>query len=70
MEKRIMGIILTLLGVIALIVGGFTFINHTGSNYNMKVIVTSCILGLVFFTAGISIVRNTKDTLKNDERVS
>jgi len=70
MEKRIIGIILTLLGCIALIIGGFTFINHTGNSYNLKVIFTSGILGLIFFSAGIGIVRNTKDTLKNDERVS
>ena len=70
MEKRALGMILTLLGVAALIVGGFTFVNHTGNAYNVKVIVTCCILGAIFFFAGISIVRATKDTLKNDERLS
>lgn len=70
MEKRVLGIVLTLLGIIALIVGGVTFVNHTGNTYNFKVIVTAIVLGLIFFVAGISIVRTTKDTLKNDERVS
>ena len=70
MEKRVIGIVLTLLGIIALIAGGITFVNHTGNNYNVKVMLTSGILGLIFFTAGIGIVRSTKDTLKNDERVS
>jgi uncharacterized membrane protein len=70
MEKRVLGIVLTLLGVIALVCGGYLFINHSGNTYNIKVIVTCAILGILFFSAGIGIVRSTKDTLKNDERVS
>ena len=70
MEKRAIGLILTLLGVIALIFGAVTFVNHTGNVYNLKVIITCGILGVIFFFAGIGLVRGTKDTLKNDERVS
>ena len=70
MEKRAIGVILTLLGIIALIWGGVTFVNQTGNTYNVKVIVTCGILGIVFFFAGIGLVRSTKDTLKNDEHVS
>jgi uncharacterized membrane protein len=70
MEKRVIGIILTLLGVLILIYGAFTFTNHTGNVYNMKVISACGILGAIFFFAGIGIVRNTKDTLNKDERVS
>ena len=70
MEKRAIGFILTLLGVLALIFGAFTFINHTGNVYNLKVIITCGVLGVLFFFAGIGLVRSTKDTLKNDERVS
>ncbi len=70
MEKRALGLILTILGILALIIGGYMFINHSGTNYNVKVIVTSIILGIVFFGSGIGLVRSTKDTLKNDERVS
>jgi hypothetical protein len=70
MEKRALGLILTLLGVIALIVGAYNFINHGGNVYNVKVIVTCCILGIVFFSAGIGLIRSTKDTLKNNEHVS
>lgn len=70
MEKRAIGLILTLLGAIALVVGGVTFVNHSGNVYNIKVIATSLVLGIIFFAAGISLVRSTKDTLKNNERVS
>jgi uncharacterized membrane protein len=70
MEKRMIGFILTLLGIVALIFGGVTFINHTGNTYNVKVIATCGILGAIFFFAGIGLVRSTKDTLKNDEHVS
>ncbi len=70
MEKRVIGIILTLLGAAALIYGAYNFMNHTGNVYNIKMITTCGILGLIFFFAGIGLIRGTKDTLKNDERVS
>jgi len=70
MEKRVIGVILTLLGVLALIYGAFEFINHTGGVYNIKVISVSCLLGLVFFFAGIGLVRSTRDVVKNNEHIS
>lgn len=70
MEKRALGLILTLLGVIALIAGAYNFINHSGNMYNVKIIVTCCILGVIFFSSGIGIIRSTKDTLRNDEHIS
>ena len=70
MEKRVMGVVLTLLGIVALVWGAVTFVNHSGGAYNLKVIVTSSILGVVFFFAGISLIRGTKDTLRNDEHIS
>ena len=70
MEKRAIGVILTLLGVIGLSIGAYNFINHGGSTYNVKVITTCLILGIIFFTSGIGLIRSTKDTLKNDEHVS
>lgn len=70
MEKRAIGMILTLLGVIALIFGAVTFVSHSGNTYNMKVIVTCGILGVIFFFAGIGLVRSTTDVMKKDEHVS
>ena len=65
-----MGVVLTILGIVALVWGAVTFVNHSGGAYNIKVIVTSSILGVVFFFAGIGLIRGTKDTLKNDEHIS
>jgi uncharacterized membrane protein len=70
MEKRVIGVILTLLGVIGLIMGAVSFVNHSGSTYDMKAIAMYGILGLVFFFAGIGLIRSTRDIAKNNERIS
>ena len=70
MEKRALGMILTLLGIAGLIIAAYNFINHNGNVYNVKVIITCCLLGIVFFLAGIGLIRNTKDTLNNNEHIS
>jgi uncharacterized membrane protein len=70
MEKRVIGVILTLLGVIGLVMGGLQFINHSNGTYDLKVISVSLLLGLVFFFAGIGLIRSTKDVAKNNEHVS
>jgi uncharacterized membrane protein len=61
MEKRILGIVLSILGVIGLIYAGITFMNGGGSNKTIKAIIFSGVLGAIFFSAGISLIRNTKD---------
>ena len=70
MEKRIIGVILTLIGVIGLIMCGVTFASHSSGTYNMKLIAIYGILGLIFFVAGIGLVRNVRDVIKNNEHVS
>ena len=60
MEKRLIGIILTFLGVAGLIVAGVYFMNSHGTK-DIKGIVLYGLLGAIFFLAGISLVRNTKD---------
>lgn len=61
MEKRVFGIILTVLGVVGLIMAGVTFMQSTGGNYSVKEIVLYGILGIVFFMSGVGLLRNTKD---------
>lgn len=61
MEKRLLGIILSLLGVFGLIYAGFSFMNGGTDTRNIKLIIFTGILGAVFFIAGISLVRNTND---------
>ncbi len=58
MEKRIFGVILTLLGLGGLI---YAAISITQSSGTFKTIAVYGILGLIFFLAGIGLIRNTKD---------
>ncbi len=61
MEKRVIGMILTLLGVLGLVAGAIKFVEHSNNNYDVKVISVYGILGLIFFFAGIGLIRTTKD---------
>jgi uncharacterized membrane protein len=61
MEKRILGIILSLLGVAGLIYAAISFMNGGSGERNVKAIIVSAIVGAIFFFAGISLVRNTND---------
>ena len=62
MEKRIFGIILTVLGIGGLIMAAYNFVQKSGqSNYEVKSIVVYALLGLLFFFGGVGLLRNTKD---------
>ena len=60
MEKRMFGIILTVLGIAGLILAGYNFMNGGGTK-NVKEIVMYGLLGAIFFFAGIGLIRNTRD---------
>jgi len=60
MEKRILGIFLSILGVVGLILAGYNFMNGSGTR-NLKEIILYGILGAIFFFAGIGLIRNTSD---------
>ena len=59
--KRIFGALLTILGIAGLIYAAVVFINTSGGTRTIKTLVIYGILGLIFFIAGISLVRTTKD---------
>jgi hypothetical protein len=61
MEKRILGIILSILGIAGLIYAGVVFMNGTTGGKNIRALIFAGVLGAIFFFAGISLVRNTKD---------
>ena len=61
MEKRILGIALSVLGIIGLIYAGITFVNNASGGRNVKVIIFAATLGAIFFFAGIGLIRNTHD---------
>jgi len=56
--KRTFGTILTVLGIIGLIYTGYELINKS-SDYTALIVVG--VIALIFFSSGISLVRNTKD---------
>ncbi|MEK7720210.1 MAG: hypothetical protein AAB347_11525 [Bacteroidota bacterium] len=59
--KRIFGALLTLLGTGGLIYAAVLFVNASGNTRDFKSLVIYGLLGLLFFIAGISLVRTTKD---------
>jgi uncharacterized membrane protein len=61
MEKRVLGIILAIVGIIGLIVAAVAIVNGSGSNKGVKEIVVFGVLGAIFFFSGIGLVRNTSD---------
>jgi len=61
MEKRVLGMILALVGVVGLILAGVNFINGGTSAHNIKQIILYGVLGAIFFFAGVGLIRNTRD---------
>ena len=59
--KRIFGALLTLLGIGSLIYAAVLFVNNSSGTRDIKSLVIFGILGLIFFIAGISLIRTTKD---------
>ncbi|TDH27255.1 hypothetical protein EXU57_06605 [Segetibacter sp. 3557_3] len=61
MEKKMFGIILTVLGIAGLIAGAVTFMSASGGAGNVKKIAVYLVLGGIFFFTGIGLIRTTKD---------
>jgi uncharacterized membrane protein len=61
MEKRILGVVLSIIGAIGLIYAGMRFVNGTNGNHSMKAMIFAGVLGAIFFFAGIGLVKNTRD---------
>jgi len=61
MEKRILGIVLSILGIAGLIYAGVTFMNGGTGERNIKAIIFTGVVGAIFFFAGIGLIKNTKD---------
>ena len=59
--KRIFGSLLTVLGIGGLIYAAVLFVISSGGTHDIKSLVIFGILGLLFFIAGISLIRTTKD---------
>ena len=59
--KRIFGSILTVLGIVGLIYAAILFVNTSGGVRDVRGLIMYGILGFIFFLAGLSLVRTTKD---------
>jgi hypothetical protein len=59
--KRIFGALLTVLGIGGLIYAAVLFVNTTDGTRAFKALIIYSIIGLIFFIAGISLIRTTKD---------
>ena len=59
--NRIFGSILTLLGIAGLIYTAVLFSQTSGSNRDIKTLIIYGVLGILFFSTGISLVKTTKD---------
>jgi len=59
--KRIFGALLTVLGIAALIYAAVLFVTASSGTSYVKALIIYGSLGLLFFVAGISLVRTTKD---------
>lgn len=59
--KRMIGALLTVLGIAGLIYAAILFANLSGGTHAIKAIVIYTILGLLFFVSGIGLIRTIKD---------
>lgn len=61
MEKRILGVVLSVLGVIGLVLAAVRFASGGTGGHGVRLTIISLILGALFFFSGISLVKNTND---------
>ena len=59
--KRIFGAVLTVLGIGGLIYAAVLFTLTSGGTRDIKSLIIFGVLGLIFFIAGIGLIRTTKD---------
>ena len=59
--KRVFGALLTVLGIGGIIYTAVLFVNSTGGSRDIKTLIIYGVLGFIFFIAGVSLVRTTKD---------
>lgn len=59
--KRIFGALLTILGIGGLIYAALVFVNVSGGTRDIRTLIIFGIIGLIFFIAGIGLIRTTKD---------
>ena len=58
-------VILTLLGIVGLIAAAYYYVNATGGR-STRAIVVYAVLGLLFFFAGVGLLRSSRDDLPRE----
>ena len=61
MEKRILGIILAIVGIFGLILTAVKIVNGSSGAKSVKEIFVYGILGAIFFFSGIGLIKRTND---------
>ncbi|MDB5230651.1 MAG: hypothetical protein JWN76_1456 [Chitinophagaceae bacterium] len=61
-EKKLFAVILTVLGIVGLIAAAWYYVNAAGGR-STRAITVYGILGLIFFFAGLGLLRSTRDVL-------
>jgi hypothetical protein len=67
-EKRLFGVIITILGITGLLLAAYNLVQFkTATNHSVMSVAIYGVQGILFFFAGIGLVRNTQDLtdLKN-----
>ena len=59
--KRMFGAVLTILGVAGLIYAAILFVYSGGGSTDTKALIIFGVVGLIFFFAGLGLIRTTKD---------
>jgi len=62
--KRIFGAVLTVLGIAGLIYAAVLFTITSSGAHNIKALIIYGVLGIIFFIAGIGLIRTTRDESK------
>lgn len=57
--KSIFGTLLTIIGIIGLIYGAYLFLNEESSDW--KTILVAFLLGLIFFSSGMGLIKRTNE---------
>ena len=61
-EKKLFGVIITLLGVTGLILATYNLVNSiSATNHSLILVAIYSIQGILFFFGGIGLIRNTRD---------
>ncbi|WP_426058629.1 hypothetical protein [Hymenobacter sp. B1770] len=60
-QKRTFGTVLTILGILGIIIGALAFLGIGGISLSKANSAVPFIVGLIFFMAGINLVKTTSD---------